>query len=129
MNRFAIALAAVTAALAVQGAALAHPAAKPAASDSAARAKTMADAAARFVAMLDPDGNQMEFSVDCFASKAECAAFFEGDALGNNPAGVEYDPDNWLARLRSGTPEAELLAIDPSGEVSPLRGRFETLLA
>ncbi len=22
----------------------------------------------------DPDGNQLEFSVDCFASKAECTA-------------------------------------------------------
>ncbi len=77
----------------------------------------------------DPDGNQMEFSVDCFGSKAECIAYFQGEAIGQNPVGVEYDPDEWLARLRAGTPEKELLAIDLSRDASPLRGRFEELIA
>lgn len=70
----------------------------------------------------DPDGNQMEFAVDCFAEKAECSAYFKGEAIGMNPVGVEYDPDEWLARLRDGAKENELLAIDPAADVSPIRG-------
>lgn len=75
----------------------------------------------------DPDGNQIEFSVDCFASKAECTDYFEGDAIGANPVGIEYDPADWLARIRAGASEAELLAIDPAAPVSPIRGRLEAL--
>ena len=70
----------------------------------------------------DPDGNQMEFTVDCFANKAECADYFHGEQIGDNPVGVEYDPDEWLAKLRGGVSEAELLQIDSNGEVSPIRG-------
>lgn len=40
--------------------------------------------------------------------------------------GVEYDPEDWLNRLREGTPEAELLVMDPQGTVSPIRGAMET---
>jgi len=54
MNRIALAIAAVAAALVSPGVALAHPAPVPLAADSAARAKAMSDAAARFVATLDP---------------------------------------------------------------------------
>ena len=72
----------------------------------------------------DPDGNQMEFTVDVFATKAECTDYFHGDLIGQNPVGVEYDPDDWLAQLRSGVPETALLAIDPTAPVSPIRGRM-----
>jgi len=75
----------------------------------------------------DPDGNQIEFSVDCFESKAECSDYFAGDAIGSNPVGTEYDPADWLAQLRRGKSERELLAIDPAGPVSPIRGRLEAL--
>lgn len=77
----------------------------------------------------DPDGNQMEFSVDCFASKGECRDYFQGENIGANPVGTEYDPADWLARLRAGTSEADLLAIDLAAPVSPIRGRLETLVA
>ena len=70
----------------------------------------------------DPDGNQMEFTVDCFATKDECSAYFHGEEIGSNPVGAEYDPDEWLARLRRGTSAAELLKIDMTAEVSPIRG-------
>lgn len=76
----------------------------------------------------DPDGNQMEFAVDCFATKEECKAFFGGPEIGENPVGREFDPDDWLARLRGGTPEADLLAMDMRGEVSPIRGRIMELM-
>lgn len=70
----------------------------------------------------DPDGNQMEFTVDCFAEKADCSAYFKGDAIGANPVGAEYDPDEWLAQLRAGASEVDLLAIDPAAGISPIRG-------
>jgi catechol-2,3-dioxygenase len=70
----------------------------------------------------DPDGNQMEFTVDTFPTKAEASAYFQGDQIGENPVGVEYDPDDWLGQLRGGKNEADLLAIDSHGAVSPIRG-------
>lgn len=77
----------------------------------------------------DPDGNQMEFAVDCFTAKADCTAFFQGEEFGANPVGCEYNPDEWLARLRSGVPAAELMAIEVAAEVSPIRGRMTEALA
>ncbi|MCJ2177292.1 VOC family protein [Novosphingobium sp. 2580] len=75
----------------------------------------------------DPDGNQIEFSVDCFDTKAEGTDYWSGPEIGNNPVGVEYDPDLWLEALRNGTPERELLKIDTSGSVSPIRGKLGSL--
>lgn len=77
----------------------------------------------------DPDGNQMEFTVDGFTTKAECSAYFHGSLIGENPVGVEFDPDDWLAKLRSGMTEAELLTIDPKGPVSPIRGAMMEMQA
>lgn len=77
----------------------------------------------------DPDGNQMEFSIDCFASKDECRDYFAGEKIGQNPVGTEYDPAEWLARLRAGESEAALLAMDLAAPVSPIRGRLEVLCA
>ena len=70
----------------------------------------------------DPDGNQMEFTVDAFATKAEGSAYFHGGQLDTNPVGVEYDLDAWLARLRGGASAKEMLTIDATGAVSPIRG-------
>ncbi|NOX94607.1 MAG: biphenyl 2,3-dioxygenase [Alphaproteobacteria bacterium] len=70
----------------------------------------------------DPDDNQMEFTVDCFATKAQGSEYFHGTEIGENPVGTEYDPDEWLAKLRCGTPECDVLKFDTTGEVSPIRG-------
>jgi catechol-2,3-dioxygenase len=70
----------------------------------------------------DPDGNQMEFQVDCFGSNEEANAFMAGPHFAANPIGVEYDPDDWLARLRAGVPESELLVRRTDEPVSPVRG-------
>jgi catechol-2,3-dioxygenase len=72
----------------------------------------------------DPDGNQMEFQVDCFDSSEDANAFMEGPHFAANPIGVEYDPDDWLARLRAGTPPSEFLVRRIHEPVSPLRGSF-----
>lgn len=75
----------------------------------------------------DPDGNQMEFAVDCHDSKGEGAAYWIGPEIGANPVGVEFDPDAWFAALREGTPERDVLKIDAEGAVSPIRGRIAGL--
>jgi catechol-2,3-dioxygenase len=68
----------------------------------------------------DPDGNQMEFQVDCFADNDDANAFMYR-AFAINPIGVEYDPDEWLAEMRSGTPVETLLARKSDLPVSPIR--------
>jgi catechol 2,3-dioxygenase-like lactoylglutathione lyase family enzyme len=68
----------------------------------------------------DPDGNQMEFQVDSFADNDDANAFMYR-TFATNPIGVEFDPDAWVADLRSGTPAADLLARKTDLPVSPLR--------
>jgi catechol-2,3-dioxygenase len=75
----------------------------------------------------DPDGNQMEFQVNCFESNEEATTFFKTH-FDANCIGVEFDPKEWLSRLRSGTPEAELLRRNSHEPVSPFRGSIERFL-
>jgi catechol-2,3-dioxygenase len=67
----------------------------------------------------DPDGNRMEFQVDCCADAAEAKEFMQGDVFAANPAGVEIDVDDLLARFRSGT-APETLLIQPDGPASQI---------
>ena len=70
----------------------------------------------------DPDGNQMEFQVDAFPTKRECSDFMCGEVNAANPVGVEYDPEEWLARIRSGVPSGEMLERTVHEPMSPIRG-------
>lgn len=56
----------------------------------------------------DPDGNQLELQVENYDSVEESTQFFFSDAFAENPIGVEFDPEELLARLNSGEPEQEL---------------------
>jgi catechol-2,3-dioxygenase len=67
----------------------------------------------------DPDGNRMEFQVDCCASAAEAQAFMHSDVFAANPIGVEIDPEALLAQYRGGAPVETLLA-QPTGPMSPI---------
>ena len=62
----------------------------------------------------DPDGNEVELSVDNFPSKEECDAFIRSEQMeeiGRPPFGYTFDPDE-LARLyHQGVPEAVLARI------------------
>jgi len=69
----------------------------------------------------DPDGNQMEFQVDAFAAEG-CNDFIRGEQMGLNPVGVEFDPEDWLARLRGGAPDSDLLVRKIHEPISPIRG-------
>jgi catechol-2,3-dioxygenase len=66
----------------------------------------------------DPDGNRMEFQIDC-CSVEEANAFMQTDAFAANPIGVEIDPEALLAEYRSGVPDHQLLA-QPEGPMSPI---------
>lgn len=70
----------------------------------------------------DPDGNQMEFQVDSFASTEENNAFIRGPGFSANPIGVEYDPEVWLAQMRDGAPMSDFLVRHTHEPVSPIRG-------
>ena len=74
----------------------------------------------------DPDGNQMEFQVDCCASGEEAAEFMNS-GFGRNPVGVEFDPEDWLARLCSGEDESAFLPRQVEEPVSPIRGAFSRI--
>jgi catechol-2,3-dioxygenase len=67
----------------------------------------------------DPDGNRMEFQVDCCATAEEATAFMLSDAFAANPIGVKIDPEALLAQYRGGVPADELL-IRPAGPASPI---------
>jgi catechol 2,3-dioxygenase-like lactoylglutathione lyase family enzyme len=71
----------------------------------------------------DPDGNQMEFQVESFPSSGEANAFIQAH-WGANPLGVEFDPEDWLSKLRAGTLESNLLLRKVHEPVSPLRGEI-----
>ena len=70
----------------------------------------------------DPDGNQMELQVDAFGSSDEANAFMNGPGFAANPIGVEYDPEDILARIRAGTPGSAFLRRPTDLPVSPIRG-------
>ena len=62
----------------------------------------------------DPDGNEVEFSVDNFLTKEECSAFVRSEEMseiGRPPFGYDFDPEE-LARLyQQGVPAQTLARI------------------
>jgi catechol-2,3-dioxygenase len=71
---------------------------------------------------VDPDGNQMEFQIDTFDSSEEANAFMCGPINAGNPIGVEFDPDDWLARIHAGAPASDFLVRRIHEPMSPIRG-------
>jgi len=67
----------------------------------------------------DPDGNRMEFQVDCCANAEEAHTFMHSDVFAANPVGVEVDFDSLLAQYRNGVSPEALLA-QPAGPASPI---------
>lgn len=57
----------------------------------------------------DPDGNVVELSAANFETEAEYLAYFASDRFKANISGVAVEPDDLLARFRSGVPLEELV--------------------
>ena len=70
----------------------------------------------------DPDGNQLEFQVDCFESAEESNAYICGPGMSINPVGVEFDPEDWLTLVRGGASFSDFLVRRAHEPVSPIRG-------
>ena len=70
----------------------------------------------------DPDGNQLEFQVDCFKTKEECNAYICGPSFDVNPVGVEFDPEDWLRQVHAGASFSDFLVRRVHEPVSPIRG-------
>jgi len=70
----------------------------------------------------DPDGNQMELQVDAFASGDDANRYMLGPHFEANAIGVEYDPDDVLQKIRSGTPGEAFQQRKSDLPVSPIRG-------
>jgi hypothetical protein len=70
----------------------------------------------------DPDGNQMEFQTECFDSGDDANAFMAGPGFAQNPIGVEFDPDEILARRKRDGTVADFLRREVHQPVSPIRG-------
>lgn len=66
----------------------------------------------------DPDGNRMEFQVDC-GTVEEATALMRTSDFADNPIGVLYDPDALLKRFEAGEREESLLVM-PAGPPSPI---------
>jgi catechol 2,3-dioxygenase-like lactoylglutathione lyase family enzyme len=73
----------------------------------------------------DPDGNQMEFQIETFEAQRLAPPVQVAAPRRNNPIGVEFDPEDFLQRLRSGVPEVEILVRKVHEPISPIRGAFE----
>jgi len=70
----------------------------------------------------DPDGNQMEFQVDSFPTPEAATEYMHGPGYTANAIGVEFDPEELLARVRAGAPESEFLQRKTDMPISPIRG-------
>jgi len=70
----------------------------------------------------DPDGNQMEFQADCFETVDDANAFMYGPHFELNPIGVEFDPEQMVARLQAGESPAALLPRTEHLPVADVRG-------
>ena len=53
----------------------------------------------------DPDGNEVETQVDNFDTVEETLAFMDGPEFGENPIGVDFDPEELMKRIHSGEDE------------------------
>jgi catechol 2,3-dioxygenase-like lactoylglutathione lyase family enzyme len=60
----------------------------------------------------DPDGNRVELQIDNFGTAQEGQDWMLSEAFNQNPIGVEYHPDELVAKFQSGVPVAELVKRD-----------------
>jgi catechol 2,3-dioxygenase-like lactoylglutathione lyase family enzyme len=66
----------------------------------------------------DPDGNRLEFQVDC-GTVEQANAYMASEAFAANPIGVRYDADQLLARYRAGASPIDLVQM-PHGSASEI---------
>ena len=65
---------------------------------------------------FDPDRNEFELQVDNFATVEETHAFMRTEEFRGNPIGVDFVPEKFVGRVRSGEDEAEIKKRPVIGE-------------
>ena len=72
----------------------------------------------------DPDGNVLETQIDVFETLQETFQYVKSPEFLENPIGVDFDPEDWINRLREGENEKTVCkrpSIGPRGfESNPL---------
>ncbi|KAF2114683.1 Glyoxalase/Bleomycin resistance protein/Dihydroxybiphenyl dioxygenase [Lophiotrema nucula] len=66
----------------------------------------------------DPDGNQIETQYDNFSDPAQANEFMSSKEFAENPIGVDFDPEDYITRLKKGESEESLtkrIEIGPRG--------------
>lgn len=63
----------------------------------------------------DPDGNQIETQVDNYGNPEEATAFMKSDAFAKNLIGVDFDPEDFIERLKDGESEQTLMIRPETG--------------
>lgn len=56
----------------------------------------------------DPDGNEIETQVDNFDTIEEATAYFSSTEFEENPIGVDFNPEELVARLQQGESDASI---------------------
>jgi catechol-2,3-dioxygenase len=56
----------------------------------------------------DPDGNMLETQVDNFETVDEATRFMVGREFAENPIGTDFDPEDYIRRIRAGEDEGLL---------------------
>jgi catechol-2,3-dioxygenase len=56
----------------------------------------------------DPDGNMLETQVENFESVDEVAKFMVSKHFAENPIGTDFDPEDYISRIKSGEDEDSL---------------------
>jgi catechol-2,3-dioxygenase len=69
----------------------------------------------------DPDGNELETQVDNFDTAEEAIAFMGSEKFAENPVGVDFEPEEFVRRVRGGEDEA---SIKKRGDVGRRMGRL-----
>lgn len=64
---------------------------------------------------VDPDGNQVECQVDNYDTVEEAGEFFFTEAFATNTIGVDFDPEELMAKVRAGENEQKLKTRPASG--------------
>ncbi len=62
---------------------------------------------------LDPDGNQIELTVEAFDSVGRLNKWLATGAFDTNPVGIMLDPEELCRRVESGEPERSILRPAP----------------
>ncbi|ETI26002.1 hypothetical protein G647_02779 [Cladophialophora carrionii CBS 160.54] len=67
----------------------------------------------------DPEGNMLETQVDNFDNPEAATAFMASAEFAANPIGTDFDPEDYITRLKGGEPEDDLKRRVEIGQRGP----------